>query len=403
MRCVFALVLAASGGCHHSGAPHSVPANADPPVLRHHEIRVSDLPAPRITDVENPPQVIARPQGANLVLPPGFSSEIIASEFKRPRGIAVSSGAEGDGAVWIVDSEAGTITVMRGSVRDVFARNIELPFGIAIAKGFVFVGATDAVLRYPIGGGPPEKITDLPGGGYRQHWTRNVAVSPDQTKLYVTVGSRTNVDVEEPPRASILEMNLDGSGRRQLATGTRNPVGLAFHPTTHKLFAAVQERDLLGDDLVPDYVTEVKDGGFYGWPYGWAGGNEDPRRKGERPDLVKQILTPDVMVQAHAAVLGLAFYTGSMFPSEYAGDAFVAFHGSWNRSKRTGYSIARIRFKDGRPIGGYDDFCTGWMLGEDVKEVWGRPVGIAVAKDGSLLVTDDGAGAIWRITFSSGR
>jgi glucose/arabinose dehydrogenase len=187
---------------------------------------------------------------------------------------------------------------------------------------------------------------------------------------------------------------------RVLASGTRNPVGLAINPTTHALWAAVQERDLLGDDLPPDYVTEVKDGGFYGWPFAYAGPHEDPRHAGERPDLVAKTIVPDVLLQAHSAALGLVFYTGTMFPAEYRGDAFVALHGSWNRSKRTGYKLARVRFAGGRPAtGGYDDFVVGWMLGEDTPEVWGRPVSLLVAKDGALLVTDDGARCIWRVAY----
>jgi glucose/arabinose dehydrogenase len=169
------------------------------------------------------------------------------------------------------------------------------------------------------------------------------------------------------------------------------------------LWAAVQERDLLGDDLVPDYLTSIKDGGFYGWPFSYIGSNEDPRRKGERPDLVKKALVPDVLIQAHSAVLGLTFYTGRMFPADYRGDAFVALHGSWNRSKRTGYKIIRVRFKNGKPVGGYDDFLTGWMMGEDSRDVWGRPVGLLVLKDGSMLITDDGAHKIWRVAYSKGK
>jgi len=248
--------------------------------------------------------------------------------------------------------------------------------------------------------GPPEKICSLPGQGYRQHWTRNVVFRPDGAKMYVTVGSQTNVSVEsEPMRAAISEFNPDGTGHRLLATGTRNPIGLAFQPGTGKLWAAVQERDGLGDDLPPDYVTQIKDGGFYGWPFAYAGPHEEPRHKGERPDLVQKAIVPDVLVQAHSSVLGLVFYDGPIFPPEYRGDAFVAMHGSWNRSKRTGYKIARIRFKDGRPVGGYDDFLTGWMLDENSNEVWGRPVGLLVLKDGSLLIAEDGAKKIWRVTY----
>lgn len=184
----------------------------------------------------------------------------------------------------------------------------------------------------------------------------------------------------------------------------RNPIGLAFNPVTGKLWAAVQERDRIGDDLVPDYVTEIKEGAFYGWPFAYIGQNEDPRRKGERPDLVQRTVKPDVLIQAHSAVMDIVFYDGKMFPAEYRGDAFVSLHGSWNRSKRTGYKIVRIRFKDGRPVdGSYEDFITGWMLDEDRPEVWGRPVGLLVLPDGSLLIVDDGANKIWRVTYNGPR
>ncbi|HWC77247.1 MAG TPA: PQQ-dependent sugar dehydrogenase, partial [Blastocatellia bacterium] len=204
-------------------------------------------------------------------------------------------------------------------------------------------------------------------------------------------------------RSAISEFNPDGTGHRIYASGTRNPIGLAFAPGSRTLWAAVQERDLLGDDLVPDYVTAIKDGGFYGWPFAYSGPNEEPRRKGERPDLVKKTIVPDVLLQAHSAVLGLTFYTGRMFPAQYRGDAFIGLHGSWNRSKRTGYKIARIRFRNGRPIGGYEDFITGWMVGEDSRDVWGRPVGVLVLQDGSMLITDDGANKLWRVTYSAPR
>ncbi|MGI9068667.1 MAG: PQQ-dependent sugar dehydrogenase [Pyrinomonadaceae bacterium] len=193
------------------------------------------------------------------------------------------------------------------------------------------------------------------------------------------------------------EYNPDGTGRRIFASGTRNPIGLDW--LKNRLWAAVQERDRLGDDLPPDYVTEIKDGGFYGWPYAYNGPNEDPRHAGERPDLVKKTIVGDVLIQAHSAILGLVFYNSKMFPAEYRGDAFVALHGSWNRTRRTGYKIIRIRFKNGRPVGGYDDFLTGWMLDENRREVWGRPVGLLVLSDGSMLITDDGANKIWRVSY----
>jgi glucose/arabinose dehydrogenase len=287
-----------------------------------------------------------------------------------------------------------------------FADDLELPFGIAFSPSgdWLYVANTGSVVRYHYSAGQtksdeaPETITQLPGHGYNQHWTRNIAFSPDGSKLYVTVGSSSNDDDDPAPRASILEMNPDGSARRIFARGLRNPVGLAFEPTTGALWAAVEERDRLGDDLVPDYVTSVKDGGYYGWPFAYAGPREYPRHANERPDLVHATITPDVLVQAHSAVLGLAFYRGTMFPPEYRGDAFVALHGSWNRTRRTGYKVIRIHFQDGHPTGGYDDFVTGWMLDPDRTEVWGRPVGVLVAKDGALLVTDDGSKSIWRIT-----
>jgi glucose/arabinose dehydrogenase len=201
-------------------------------------------------------------------------------------------------------------------------------------------------------------------------------------------------------RAAISEFNPDGTGHRIYASGTRNPVGLAWNPETKQLWAAVEERDLIGDDLVPEYVTSIKEGAFYGWPYAYLGQHEDPRRKGEQPDLVKKAIVPDVLIQAHSAVLGMVFYEGKMFPADCQGDAFVALHGSWNRTSRTGYKIIRIKFKNGKPVGGYDDFVTGWMLGEDKPEVWGRPVGLLVLKDGSMLITDDGGNKIWRVTYS---
>jgi glucose/arabinose dehydrogenase len=319
-----------------------------------------------------------------------------------------------NGDVFVAESQEGRIKILRDTNGDgkvderfEFASGLSRPFGMAFWKDYLYVGNTDAVLRFKYKPGQTkaedhgEKIASLPMNGYREHWTRNVLFSPDNSKLYVTVGSQSNVDAESDPlRAAISQYNPDGSGHKIFASGTRNPIGLAFYPGTRTLWAAVQERDLLGDDLVPDYLTSIKDGGFYGWPFSYTGSNEDPRRKGERPELVKKALVPDVLIQAHSAVLGLTFYTGRMFPAAYRGDAFVALHGSWNRSKRTGYKIIRVRFKNGRPVGGYDDFLTGWMMGEESKDVWGRPVGLLVLKDGSMLIADDGAHKIWRVAYS---
>src|SRR2546425_8882333 len=406
--CVF--ILATSFACAH--AQRTPPASvATVPALAHHEIKPADLPPPKIeNDVNNGPKVIPRPEGAKLTVPPGFAISTFAEGgFTRPRWMALAP----NGDVFVADSMGGKVVVLRDTNKDgvadarsTFAENLNEPFGIAFWHDYVYIGNTDAITRYHYkpgqlkADGPAEKIADLPGRGYREHWTRNILFSPDGTKMYVTVGSESNVDVEaNPMRATITEFNPDGTGKRTYASGTRNPIGLAWLPGTRTMWAAVQERDRLGDDLAPDYVTAIQDGGFYGWPFAYAGGFEDPRHKGERPDLVRKMITGDVLIQAHSAILGLTFYEGKMFPKEYKGDVFVALHGSWNRTKRTGYKIIRIRFKNGKPVDGYDDFLTGWMLDENSREVWGRPVGLLVLSDGSMLITDDGANKIWRVTY----
>jgi glucose/arabinose dehydrogenase len=393
-----------------TAAPATATAATTTAGLAHHDIRPADLPPPNHTpDAENQPQLIPQPPDAKLTLPPGFEAATYAEGgFQRPRWMALAP----NGDVFLTDADANTVVLLRDKDKDgraeerfTFASGLLKPFGMAFRPGWFYVANTNSIVRYPYqpgqaqATGEPEKIADLPGRGYREHWTRNLAFSPDGAKLYVTIGSESNVDVEPEPRASILRMNPDGSGRETVATGTRNPIGLQFHPQTGRLWAAVQERDRLGDDLVPDYVAEIQDGGFYGWPYAYAGPNEDPRRKGERPDLVKKTIVPDVLIQAHSAVLGLEFYDGSLFPTAYQGGAFVVLRGSWNRAKRTGYKVVHIPFRNGKPTGGYDDFLTGWMLGEDRKEVWGRPVGLLELADGSLLVTDDGAKKVWRVSY----
>jgi len=242
-------------------------------------------------------------------------------------------------------------------------------------------------------------VLHLPLGGYNNHWTRNLLANADGSKLYVSVGSASNVGEngmkEEALRANVLEINPDGTGLRVFAAGLRNPVGLAWEPGTKALWAAVNERDELGDDLVPDYITSVKDGAFYGWPYSYAGGTEDPRRKGERPDLVAKAVAPDVPLGSHTASLGLAFGTSTAFPEKYRGGAFVGQRGSWNRSQFAGYRVAYVPFKDGKPAGPAEDFLTGFIANAD--EVYGRPVCVAFAGDGALLVTDDVSNRIWRV------
>jgi len=405
-----ALVILISIACAQSASRTSGSPQSSSGALRHYDIKVSDLPAPEVlTGPRNQSKVIPRPEGAQLTLPPGFQVSVFAeSDLQQPRHMVLAS----NGDVFVSEPQGNRISILRdtnndGSVdeRFVFASGLNRPFGMAFWRDYFYIGNTNSIVRfkYKLGQtkveGEPEKIADLPAGP--GHWTRNVIFNEAGTKMYVAVGSASNVNKDEPPiRAAISEFNPDGTGHRIYASGTRNPVGLTFNPTTKQLWTAVEERDLIGDDLVPEYVTAIKEGAFYGWPYGYIGKHEDPRRKGERPDLVASAVVPDVLIQAHSAVLGMLFYDGNMFPQEYRGDAFVALHGSWNRTNRTGYKIIRIRMKGGKPVGGYDDFLTGWMLGEDKPEVWGRPVSLLVLKDGSMLVTDDGGNKIWRVTYS---
>ncbi len=277
------------------------------------------------------------------------------------------------------------------------------PYGLAWWNGYLYVGETTSVKRYKydpkaMTAGPGEEVVSLKDFN-RGHWTRSLLFDRKGQKLYVGVGSGSNVDNGEPAvRAAINRFNPDGSGHEIFASGTRNPIGMDWYPGTDVLWAAVQERDGLGDDLVPDYFTHIQQGGFYGWPYAYIGPHEDPRRK-ERPDLVKKTITPDVPLQAHVAVLDAKFYTGKQFPAEYQGGAFVAEHGSWNRSRRVGYSVVFIPFKGGKPTGEVKDFLNGWMLSPEKREVWGRPVGLLQLPDGSLLVSDDGGNKLWRISY----
>ncbi|HLG17370.1 MAG TPA: sorbosone dehydrogenase family protein [Blastocatellia bacterium] len=407
-----AVLFLVAFACAQSPPKTAPPQQSSPGKLRHYDIKLADLPAPEVlTGPRNQSRVIPRPEGAELSLPPGFQISVFAEgDFQQPRGLALAA----NGDVFVTEPRANRITILRDSNSDgrvderfVFATGLTRPYGMAFWREYLYVGNADSLVRFKYkpgqtsAEGAPEKLASFPATG---HWTRNVIFNQAGTKMYVAVGSGSNVNAgEDPIRAAISEFNPDGTGHRVYASGTRNPVGLAFNPATKQLWAAVQERDLIGDDLVPEYVTLIKEGAFYGWPYSYLGQHEDPRRKGERPDLVAKAIVPDVLIQAHSAVLGMVFYEGKMFPADYRGEAFVALHGSWNRTSRTGYKIIRIRFKNGKPVGGYDDFVTGWMLGEDKPEVWGRPVGLLVLKDGSMLITDDGGQKIWRVTYSRPR
>ncbi|MBC7796123.1 MAG: sorbosone dehydrogenase family protein, partial [Pyrinomonadaceae bacterium] len=375
-----------------------------------------DLPKPYESEsASRSSSLVPQPKNAELKMPNGFRINQFAENFSQPRVMALAP----NGDVFVADSVADKIIVLRDKNKDgksderfTFADGLNQPFGMAFQNGFLYVANTDTVVRFVYQNGQtksaaePEKIIDLPIEGYNQHWTRNITFSPDGSKLYVSVGSQSNADIEPTGRAAISEYDADGKNGRIYASGLRNPVGIAFNQTTKVLYTTVNERDGLGDDLVPDYLTSVKENGFYGFPYSYLGQNIDPRRakdvKGDVPDLVKNSIVPEVLFQSHSAALGLLFYNGKAFPAEYQGDAFVAMHGSWNREKLTGYKIVRIRFKDGKPLeNAYEDFVSGWLPDENSNKVWGRPVGLLVAADGSLLITDDGAKKIWRVSHNN--
>ncbi len=370
------------------------------------------LPAPYHTEsARRPSKQVPMPAGAKLTVPKGFKLNIFAEgDFKVPRWMALAP----NGDVFLSDSGANSVIVLRDKNKDgvaeerfVFSNKLSQPFGMAFHKEWFYVANTDSIVRFKYkpgqtaAEGDPEKLVELTPGGYNQHWTRNLLFSPDGTKLFVSIGSASNVSVEaDPRRGAISVYDPDGKNHRIYAGGLRNPIGLAWNPKTGELWTAVNERDGLGDDLVPDYATSVKEGGFYGWPYSYLGQNEDPRRKGESPELVKKSIVPDVIFQSHVAALGIQFYTGKMFPKDYQGYAFVAFHGSWNRAKLSGYKIVRIKFNNGKLVANsYQDFVSGWLPDENSNEVWGRPVGLLVAADGSLLITDDGGDKVWRVSY----
>lgn len=381
-------------------------------------IKPADLPKPFDTQsASQSPNVVPIPQNPTLRVPAGFTVNVFAENLDRPRWLALTP----TGDVLVTETRENRIRLLRDTngdgvadVRKTFAdsgNGLNIPLGMAFADGSFFLGNTDAVLRFPYTQGQQQisgtgkKIADLPGGGYNQHWTRNVVVSPDGQKLYVSVGSQSNADEEPLPRASVQVMNLDGSNQQTFAFGLRNPVGLDFHPKTGELYATVNERDKLGDDLVPDYLTRVQKGEFYGWPYAYLTPNKlDPRHvqngKSKRPDLATRTQTPDVLFQAHSAALGLQFYDGQRFPEKYRNGAFVAFRGSWNRDRGTGYKIVFVPFNaNNRPQGYYEDFLTGFLLNPAGPTTWGRPVGLLVLPDGSLLFTEEANNRIYRIQY----
>ena len=406
----------------------------DTPGLRF-RITPADLPPPNASPSNaNPPHEDARPAAAAPKAPYGFAVDIIAHDFNRPRVMRTAP----NGDIFLSESGAGRVLVLRGADDagnaadvSVFAASLDQPYGIAFyppgaEPKYIYVATPAEVFRYPyksgdmVASGPAEKVVGLPDGG--GHWTRDLAVSADGSTIYASVGSNSN-DAEgvkplagleafrkthalgaawgpEAGRADVLAFKPDGSAMRVFATGLRNCSGLSVQPQSSTLWCVVNERDMLGDDLPPDYATMVGDGKFYGWPWYYIGDHEDPKRGKDRPDLKSQVTVPDVLLQPHSAPLGIAFYNASHFPAKFRDGAFVALHGSWNRAKRTGYKVVRLVFDNGRPTGEYEDFLVGFVNEDD--SVWGRPSGVAVTKGGELLVSDDLGGVIWRVRYVGG-
>jgi len=396
-------------------------AHESPGVRRH--LTVADLPAPAPDQsVDNGPMVVPRPANAWPQAPKGFKVDLYATGLDNPRLLRTAP----NGDIFLAESETGKIRVFRGVGADgkpqqtsMFADGLHQPFGIAFYPPgpnpqYIYIGDTDQIVRFPYkngdmkASGKMENLTELPGGGRLRgggHWTRDLIFSKDGTRLFASVGSHSNVDdsdthPEEFHRADVLEFQPTGKFVKVYAYGLRNCVGEAINPITNELWCSTNERDALGNNLVPDYVTHVQEGGFYGWPWyymGTNGGVQDPRHKGKHPELQSKVITPDILVNPHFASLELLFYGGSQFPAEFKGDGFACEHGSWNRAQRSGYEVIRLPMKDGHATGEYEDFLTGFTVGNG--DVWGRPVGVTEAKDGSLFVSDDGSKSIWHVSY----
>lgn len=394
-----------------------------------------NLPKPFVSEsAKKFANVVGWPQGKTPQAPAGFTVTKFAEGLKNPRWIyqapngdifvaessTMPNAVEKVGAVVSGKSNsqnmgksANRITMLRDTNRDgkpdrqeVFLTELNQPLGMLVLNNFFYVANTDGLVQYPYKEGETKitakgkKILALPAGGYNNHWTRNIIANKDGSKIYISVGSASNVAEHgmenEVRRAAILEINPDGTGERIFASGLRNPVGIAWEPGSNTLWAAVNERDELGDELVPDYLTSVQEDGFYGWPYAYFGQHEDPRRQGERPDLVQKTIVPDVALASHSASLGLDFYNAEAFPKKYRSGAFVGQHGSWNRSQFSGYKVVFVPFSNGKPAGKPEDFLTGFIVNDE--DVYGRPVGVTVLQDGSMLVADDASNTIWRVS-----
>jgi glucose/arabinose dehydrogenase len=411
--------------------------NDSPGVSRH--IRPTDLPQPTLTennpeapDFERLPKVVDAPQGKMPNVPKGFTVQVLASGLDKPRVIRIAP----NGDIFVAASGSGRVVVFPAdstgaapATPAVFAENLDRPYGIVFYPPsdprYVYVAAANQIVRYPYRSGarkatePAEVI--IPDIPTKRHWTRDLETSPDGERLFVSIGSASNVAAampkktpeeiqayekthglgaawgEEENRAVVRVFDPEGQTIRNYATGLRNCPGMAMQPGTNTLWCTGNERDHIGPNLAPDFLTTVREGGFYGWPWYYTGGNEDPAHAGERPDLKDKVIVPDVLIQAHSSTLDLTFYDSDAFPAEYRGDAFAVLRGSWNREDRTGYKVIRARMKDGKATGVYEDFMTGFVLDKDT--VWGRPAGIVVARDGALLVSDDANGTIFRVTY----
>jgi glucose/arabinose dehydrogenase len=423
---IAAAVVCASVWKAHAAPPPRSPFSdyrTERPGAGHH-IVVADLPPPNAAEsVDNGPRLVARPKDAWPAAPAGFRVQLYADGLANPRLIRTAP----NGDLFVAESKDGTVRVFRGTGPDghalqseVYAKGLRQPFGIAFYPAgddprWVYVANTDSVIRYPYRSGDLKArgaservVASLPAGGLLRgggHWTRDLAFSRDGKKLYVSVGSHSNNDDTdgnsvEAERADILEFDPDGKNRRIFAWGIRNAVGIAVHPRSGELWASVNERDRLGDHLVPDYITHVEPGAFYGWPWYYLGGHPDPRHAGKHPELAAKVKVPDVLLEPHDASLEMLFYEGTQFPPGYRGDIFAAEHGSWNKTVRAGYEVVRVPMHgQDRASGEYEDFLTGFVTADG--NVWGRPVGVAVAKDGALIVTDDGSNSIWRVSATA--
>jgi len=364
-------------------------------------LKPSDLPQPFATPaVENSSHVVPRPKDAKPLAPKGFEVSVFAAGLSHPRFMELAP----NGDVFLSEPDAGKVTLLHGGKAVEFATGFDKPHGLAFHDGALYVADLKAVWRlaYKDGAlkaGARTRVTKDGFGPLGGHFSRDIAFDRDG-KLYVAIGSMSNIDEEVPPRATVQKVDEKGH-LSTFASGTRNPVGIALNPGTDDLYVTVNERDGYGDGLVPDYFTHIQQGDFYGWPYAYAGPHPDPTYGKKRPDMVAKTKTPDVMFAAHSAPLGIAFYEGAQFPAEYKGDAFVSLHGSWNSGKPTGYKVVRVKFANGKPVGEYQDFVTGfWDGSSSPATVWGRPVGLLVMKDGSLLIADDAGKTVWRVAYT---